>query len=256
LSDVLLARRDVAERLAEELFAVVGVLAAEPSLRRALTDTSRSGSERADLVRALFGSKVQPATLDVLAAVAAARWSTPSDLVTALERLAVYAAAEAADQHGHLDDLEDELFRFGRVLVASPDLRTVLSNPLAPAGLKRELLDRLLGGKVTPAAMTLITEAAVHPRGRSLDASLTEYARLVAEWRRRLVAVVRAATPLDAGQRDRLGAALAAAYGREVHLNVIVDPQLVGGMSIRIGDELIDGSVASRLAALRRQLAA
>jgi len=168
----------------------------------------------------------------------------------------VLSISAAAERGRHLDDLEDQLFRFGRVVAGSPELRTVLSNPDIPADYKRGLLDSLLEGKATPDARRLIAEAAVHSRGRNLDASLTGYARLAAQWRERLIAVVRVAIALSAEQRARLAAALEAAYGHEIHLNVIVDPNLVGGISVRIGDEFIDGSVASRLAELRRRLAA
>ena len=109
---------------------------------------------------------------------------------------------------------------------------------------------------MTDTTLRLVTQAAVHPRGRSLDASLTEYGRLVAEWRQRLIALVRVAVPLSDSERDRLAAALAAAFGHGIHLDVLVDPDVLGGISVRIGDEFIDGSVASRLAALRRKLAA
>ena len=166
------------------------------------------------------------------------------------------AAAAAASEAGQLDDVEDELFRFGQLVAGTPQLRAALSSPVAPAELKRRLLDTLLAGKVTDTSLRLITQAAVHPRGRSLDASLTEYARLAAEWRQRLIAVVRVAVPLSDSERDRLATALAAAFGHGVHLDVLLDPGVLGGISVRIGDELIDGSVASRLAALRRQLAA
>ena len=139
---------------------------------------------------------------------------------------------------------------------AEPDLRVALSNPFAPAERKQELVDALLRGKVTQPTLRLITEAALHPRGRSLDASLEEYARMAAERRERLVAEVHVAIALTAEQRGRLAAALADTYGHDVHLNIVLDPQVIGGMSVRISDELIDGSIASRLAGLRRRLAA
>ncbi len=166
------------------------------------------------------------------------------------------ATAAVAESDGDLDDLEDELFRFTRIVSGNPALRSALSSPVAPAELKRQLLHTLLDGKVTGSALRLITMAAVHPRGRSLDAGLTEYARLAADWRERLIAVVRVAVPLSGSERQRLIAALSTAYGHDIHLDVLIDPGVLGGMSVRIGDELIDGSVASRLAALHRQLAA
>jgi len=185
-----------------------------------------------------------------------ARWSVSANLAEAIEQLAVTAFSAAAERARHLDDLEDQLFRFGRVVVSAPELRTALSNPTVPAQYKQQLLDTLLEGKVTADARRLIGQAAVHPRGRSLDATLDEYARLAAQWRQRLVALARVAIPLTERQRERLIAALADAYGHEVHLDVIVDPRIEGGISVQIGDEFIDGSVASRLAALRRRLAA
>ncbi len=249
-------RRGTAEVLSEELFAFVRLLDAQPSLRRALTDPTRPQAARSGLARGLLEGKVSPATLDLLGRLAGARWSEPGDLGTASEQLAVLAAAAAAGEAGQLDDVEDELFRFGQLVAANPQLRSALSSPVAPADLKRQLLDTLLDGKVTGTSLRLITQASVHPRGRSLDASLTEYARLVAEWRQRLIAVVRVAVPLSDRERDRLAAALAAAFGRGIHLDVLVDPGVLGGISVRIGDEFIDGSVASRLATLRRHLAA
>ena len=245
-----------ARTLGDELFAVVTLLDGEPALRRALTDSSRPAAARTGLVRDLLGGKVGDATLELVATLAAGHWSSPADLSEAAEQLAVLAIVAAAERGRHLDDLEDELFRFGRVVAGAPELRTVLSNPDIPAEYKRALLDSLLEGKATADTRRLISEAATHPRGRNLDASLAEYARLAAQWRERLIAVVRVAVALSADQRERLAAALEAAYGHEIHLNVLVDPHLVGGMSVRIGDEFIDGSVASRLAVLRRRLAA
>jgi F-type H+-transporting ATPase subunit delta len=125
-----------------------------------------------------------------------------------------------------------------------------------PGDRKRELLNALLAGKVTPASLRLITQVTLHPRGRSLEANLAEYARLVAAWRERLIATVRVATALTDSQRERLSAALAAIYGRGIQLNVVLDPQVVGGLSILIGDEFIDGTLSSRLAELRQRLAA
>jgi F-type H+-transporting ATPase subunit delta len=244
-----------APALADELFAVVRLLDGEPALRRALTDPTGHAGAKEGLVRGLLGDRLAPVTLDLLISLVQARWSSPRDLADAAEQLAVLAVAARAEAGGQLDDLEDELFRFGRVVAAEPGLRFALSDPYLPARQKHELLGALLGGRVTPLSFGLITEAAIHPRGHSLDRSLAEYARLVAERRERLVAVVRVATGLTPQQRGRLAAALSAAYGHEVHLNIVLDPAIMGGMSVQIGDELIDASVAGRLAELRRRLA-
>ena len=245
-----------ARTLGDEFFAILVLLDGQPALRRALTDSSRPAQARVRLARGLLGSQVSEATLDLFGSMCAARWSAAGDLADAVEQVAVLAIAAAAERGRHLDDLEDQLFRFGRVVAGAPELRAVLSNPQIPARYKRQLLGTLLEGKVTTDTLRLVDEAAVHSRGRSLDSSLAEYARLVAQWRQRLIAVVRVAKELTERQRERLVSALESAYGHEIHLDVIVDTGVLGGMSVQIGDELIEGSVASRLAALRRRLAA
>jgi len=253
--DAAAAGTGAAATIGDELFAIAGLLDAEHPLRRTLTDPARDPGSKAGLIRSLLTGKVSEPTLDLIASMAAARWSAPRDLGDVAEELGVRALAIAAEEAGQLDDLEDDLFRFGRVVEAQPELYFALSNPYLPADRKRQLLDALLGGKVAPVAERLITEAVIHPRGRSLEGSLDAFAKLAAERRQRLVAEVRVASALSERQQDRLAAALANLYGHQVHLNIVLDPQVTGGMSIQVGEELIDASVASRLADLRRRLA-
>lgn len=242
-------------RLGEELFAAAQVLDREAALRRALGDPTRPAEAKADLVTAIFGGKISDAAVALIADAARLHWSLPGEMTDAIEELAVKAIVTAADQAGRLDDLEDEVFRFSRIVAAQPALRIALSNRfVAPEG-KRELLDSLLAGKVTEETLRLVTQGAMYSRGRSLDASLEEYARIAAEQREQVVAEVHVTIELTREQRSRLDTALAAAYGHRVHINVVLDPEVIGGMSVRVGDELIDGSVASRLAGLRRRLA-
>jgi F-type H+-transporting ATPase subunit delta len=242
--------------LGNELFAVAGVLASQPALRRALGDLSRPADARSALARSVFSGRVSADALGLVEAVATARWSAAGDLTDAVEQLAVQCIVAAAEANHHLDELEDELFRFGRIVANSPELRIALTNPFASAQAKQELLSGLLADRVTPESLRLITEAAISPLGRSLDVSLEEYARLAAQRRERLVAEVHVAVPLTDQQRVRLASALAAEYGHEVHLNVVLDPRVAGGMTVRVGDELIDGSIATRLATARRRLVA
>ena len=245
-----------AASLSGELFELAGLLDHEPGLRRALTDPTSPEGARSGLVRGLFGDRVAPVTLDLLADMVTQRWSASRDLPDALEQLAVLATAAAAEAETQLDDVEDELFRFGRIVAAEPELYAALASPALPPDRKRSLLDALLEGKASAAARRLIAQAVIYSRGRNLEVNLSEYARLTAEWRQRLIALVRVAAELSSAQRERLSAALTAIYGAGVHLNVVIDPEVVGGVSVQIGDEFIDGSVASQLAALRRRLAA
>ncbi|MBC6458057.1 F0F1 ATP synthase subunit delta [Actinomadura sp. HBU206391] len=240
--------------LGEELFGITRLLDREPSLRRALSDPSRDGEEKAQLIRILLEGKISEPALELAADVVRQRWSRPRELADAFERLAVIAEAARAESEGRIDDLEDEIFRFGRVIDREPQLRNALTSPRPPAEQKRELVGALLEGKVTPSTSRLISEVVTDSRGRSLERALEEYGRLVAQRRDRLVALVRTPTDLSEDQRTRLVAALSAAYGHDVYLNIEVDPGVLGGISVQIGDELIDGTVARRLDDVRRRI--
>jgi F-type H+-transporting ATPase subunit delta len=183
-----------------------------------------------------------------------ARWSAPRDLADALELLGVEATVAAAERAGRLDAVEDELFRIGRVVAGSPELRAALADRSAPVDNRAALIEGLLEGRVADETRRLVRQAVVAPRGRSFDRIVEEYGEVAADRRSRLVAVVTATVPLTEEQRERLGAALARMYGHEVHLNVEVDPDIIGGIRVEIGDEVIDGSVVSRLDDARRRL--
>jgi len=252
--DAVAGAAGTAENIGDQLFAVVRLLDAEHGLRRALADSTKPSHEKSDVTRRLLHGKVTRATEDLVADAAAARWATSTDLADALEQLAIEALAVAAQYGGTLDDLEDDLFRFGRVVAGTPGLRAALIGPTGPAA-KASLLENLLSAKVSGPSLRLLTQVLTHPRGRSPQTVLDLAAGIAARRREQLIAVVRVATELSAAQRRRLLAALTATYGQGIHLNVVHDPTVVGGVSIQIGDELIDGTAASRLAVVRRKLA-
>jgi F-type H+-transporting ATPase subunit delta len=241
-------------RLGDDLFGIVSALDGAPQLRRALTDPAAAADQKADVVRQLFGSKIDDRSLEIAVDAVGRRWSEPRDLAAALDRAAVEAHAGQAERRGQLDDVEDELFRFGRLVDASPQLRDALTDRLAPQTAKRDLVRRLLEGKVAEATLHLALQA-VAGRHRSFSAAMAEYGRIAAARRERLIATVRVAQPLDEATRDRLARALGGHYGRDIHLNVIVDPDVLGGVRVDIGDEVIDGTVANRLQDARRRIA-
>jgi F-type H+-transporting ATPase subunit delta len=245
----------VATRLGNELFSVVGLLDTEHPLRRALSDPGKPAAEKAAVASALLHGKVTGRTEALVVAAVESRWATSGDMVDAIEQLAIEALVLTAEAEDGLDDLEDGLFRFGRVVAAQPDLRAALASTSLPAEGKDELLSTLLRGKVTPVTLRLITQMVTHPRGRALPVALDVCAGIAARRREQLIAVVRSVTELTAAQRRRLADTLAAAYGHRVHLNVVIDPTVMGGISVQIGDDLIDGTAARRLAAVRRKLA-
>ncbi|MFB6805700.1 F0F1 ATP synthase subunit delta [Streptomyces sp. NPDC056387] len=244
-----------AAKLAGELAAVTALLDREVSLRRVITDPAQSGEAKAELVGRLLGAQVGGETLDLVSGMARSRWSQSRDLVDSLEELAATADLTAAQQAGALDDVEDELFRFGRIVASNTELRAALTDRAASASAKSTLLRSLLGGKANAVTERLVTRLVTHPRGRSLEAGLESLSKLAAERRDRMVATVTSAVPLSDVQKQRLGAVLAKLYGRQMHLNLDVDPAVLGGISVRVGDEVIDGTIADRLAEASRRMA-
>ncbi|MEV7022264.1 F0F1 ATP synthase subunit delta [Kitasatospora sp. NPDC093558] len=243
-----------AVKLAEELTAVTVLLDREVSLRRVLTDPSRSGQDKAQLVSSLLTGQVSGETVDLVAGLVRSRWSGARDLVDATEQLAAYAEVIAADKAGALDDVEDELFRFGRVVAGSHELRAALTEPKAGTVAKAELIKKLLGGRANAGTVRLVTALVNAPRGRSLEQGLESYSKLAAARRGRVVALVTTAVPLSDAQKERLSGALGRMYGRQVHLNIDVDPEVVGGVRVQIGAEIIEGTVSSRLEGARQSL--
>jgi F-type H+-transporting ATPase subunit delta len=239
--------------VAEELFAVVGLLDGNARLRRMLSDPAVHADRRAQLAAdVLSSSSLSDATKQIVEEIVRASWSRPSDLVDAADELAAQALFAGAEQADALDEVEDELFRFGRILNREPALRSALTDPSLPAERKVELLDALLDDRVQDATSVLVRELALHPRGRTIDRGLEDYARIAAARRERLVARVRTVVPLTDAQLTRLASALAERLGHAVHLNVELDPDLIGGLTVRVGDVLFDGSVSHRLALARQ----
>lgn len=242
-------------KLAGDLAAVTALLDREVSLRRVLTDPALDARAKAGLAARVLSGRVGGETADLLAGLVRARWSRPRHLVDTVEELAATAELIGAQRADRLDDVEDELFRFARIVQSSSELRLTLSDPAATDTAKAGLIRSLLDGKTEPATERLVTRLVSHPRGRNLVPGLESLSKLAAARRGRTVAVVTSAVPLSDPQKARLGAALAELLGRPVHLNLDVDPGVGGGISVRVGDEIIDGSVTSRLDEAARRLA-
>lgn len=241
-------------RIAEDLFAVSQLLVTQPSLRRVLTDLSRPADDKAALARELFEGKVDEASLELIAWAVSRRWAATRDLGDALEHLGVIAVVKAADRSGEADRLEEELFAFSQLVSDNPELRDALSDPARSAEDKRELLRGLLEGKVTDGTMRLAAQSTSGSH-RTVSVALDVYQKVAAKHRNRLVALVVVARPLQDDEAQRLTDALSRQYDRPVHLNTLVEPEVIGGMRVEIGDDVIDGTVSSRLDEARRKLA-
>jgi F-type H+-transporting ATPase subunit delta len=238
--------------LSSELFSVAALLVGELQLRTTLADSGQPSAVREGLVREIFGGRVSDLTVEVLVMVVERRWSTDLDLVLSLELLADQAAFTVAEADGTLDATEEELFRFGRAVDSSPDLQMALTAPSQSAATKAAIVRDLLAGRATSATDQILQYAVGHLHGRRIDAVVDDLCDLAARQRERVVAEVRVAAPLDEDQALRLAHILTRLKGRTVRLNVAVDPSVLGGAHVKIGDEVIDGTIATRLEQARR----
>jgi F-type H+-transporting ATPase subunit delta len=241
--------------LADELFAVARLLDGQLSLRRALSDPAGKPEDRAALARRLFAGKVSDVTLDLVETIASQRWSHPIDLVDAFMTLATEASLDAANVRGELDGVEDELFRFGRIVSGDRELGRLLSDRKASAEGKRALLDRLLSGRVSPVTEQLLRNVLTGPHVGTAENAVERLSDVASRRRGQSVARVTSAVALTADQEQRLSDVLRRIYGRTVGLQITVDPSLLGGLIVQVGDEVIDGSIAHRLEAAERRLA-
>jgi F-type H+-transporting ATPase subunit delta len=155
---------------------------------------------------------------------------------------------------GELDRVEDELFRFGKVLESSHELKQALSDQSMDRAQRAKILDELLGDKVSEHTLGLLTFIVAQGRARQLPQILEELSALAAEARNSVVAEVRSATPLDEKQRTELASALSKATGKQVEVKVLVDPSVIGGIVAKIGDTVIDGTIRRRLEQIREQV--
>ena len=236
------------------LFAASALLAHEPALRRALTDPSAEPEGRSGLAEGVFGKHLSAGATSLVAAAAGLRWASSGDLAAALEQLGVVAIVRAADREGAGDRVEGELFSFGRTVTESPELRSALSDPARSVEDKQALVRSLLSGKAHEGTVLLVEQAASGAH-LTLTNAIDRFVELAARTRGRLVALVRVAQPLGAEEEKRLAEALSAQYDTTVHLNTVVDPSVIGGIHVSVGDEVIDGTVSSRLEEASRRLA-
>jgi F-type H+-transporting ATPase subunit delta len=241
--------------LAAELYSAAELLVSEPRLRRTLGDPSTDASARGELAKSLLRGKLSDEALDLVGTAVAQRWSSPWDLVDALEISADDTLLSAAEQQGKLDDVDDELFRFERILADGGELSAAFDEAGVEPARRIALLNSLLSGKVNPITLELLTHAVSSTRKRSLQLAIDDLIEASAARRARSVARVLTASELTSEQEARLGRALTDIYGRQISVRTAIDPNVKGGLVVRVGDEVIDGSVAARLAAARAALA-
>mgnify|MGYP000570706825 CR=1 FL=1 len=247
------ATAQAASELSSHLFFAAETFAANTSLRRAFTDGSRDASAKKALVSDLFGSKISSSASDLLATIASLRWSVAGDLVTVIEQLAIEAEASAANIDGALDRLEEEFFAVSRVVADNFELRKALVGHGSVAG-KSALISEILSKSASASTVKLAVALVTSLRGRSIEAAFADYLFGLANRRNRLIALVRVALEITDAQKARLAAAIEKQVGQPISINVQIDPSILGGVSIKFADDLVDGSISNRLAGAGRAL--
>lgn len=241
-----------ASQLSVELFFAADVLGSNISVRRALTDTSRDGAAKGALIKDLLASKVGTAAVGLLTELSALRWSGAKDLVQVIEQLAIEAEATAANISGDLDRVENEMFVISNTISNSSELRKAFKSDadVAKAQLAADLLKN-----ASSSTTKLVSQMVNSWRGRSIESAFADYQWALAARRNRVIALVRIAAPISQAQQDRLAAALNKQVGQPVRMNIEIDPAVLGGVSVKFADEMVDGSVSNRLAGAARALA-
>jgi F-type H+-transporting ATPase subunit delta len=193
------------------------------------------------------------AATEIVVKGAQLRWSAARDLVIALDAAGARAAFASAEVGGTLDQVEDELFFFTRTVVSDGRLQLALADLTQPAAFREGIVGDLTASRYSDTTVVLLVQAVRSPRGgESLLDTLESLQQLAAARRGQVLAEITSAIALTEEQTKRLSAAISRIYGRPVRLNVVVDPTVVGGLSVRVGDELIDGTIATKLEQARR----
>lgn len=245
-------RDTVTLALAEELFAAGRVIGSSLQLRTLLSDPAGDIDTKKAALGAVLGSSVSAQALGLLETVVSSRWSSDDDLLAGIEDLGLRAAAASAPP---TTDIEGELFAFGASVTSNHELELAIGSKLGDSASKASLVEALLVGKVSAHTLAIVRHLVQQPRGRRIGDLVSDAASTVADDSNSVIATVSSAAPLSAAQLARLQRGLSSSYGRQVKVNLVIDPELIGGVRVSIGDDVIDGSVATRLSELRLQLA-
>lgn len=239
-----------AAQTGSELFDIVEVLDSDRGLRVAVADTLATAEQRSGLVRSLFAGKVSETTLNLVVDAAAQVWSTPREMREGLVELGRRALLRSAEGQGQLETVESELFQLGHILAEQSQLEQLLADKAATPEAKRGLLASVLYGKVTSVTETLALQAVGRPSKRPAD-DIDSLSRLAAGLRNHVVARVTSATAVSDEQERALADKLGRVYGKAMSIHTVIDKSILGGLVIRVGDEVIDGSLSTNLEKLR-----
>lgn len=235
----------------EQLLAAARAIGSSTQLQAALMDSSAAPEAKKALISTLFADLGATAR-GLLESIATSRWSSKNELLAGIEEIGIRAVAHSATD---ANALVGELFAFGRAAASDAGLELAIGSKRGSAEGKLSLVTALVGGRGSAQAVAILGHLVQQPRGRRIGDLVSSAAAIVADAAGRGVATVTVARPLTEAQASNVQQTLTGRYGREHVLNQVIDPGVVGGVRVQVGDEVIDGSVAARLADLKLRLA-
>ena len=243
-------------KLADDLSSVAKLLSGEMILTRHLADPADDPSPKIGLLEAVLDGKIGDPAMEILKAAVSGRWSADADFVTAVKHVAQLALLVRAEKSNDIDQVEEQLFRFARILDAEPRLATLLSEHTRSVEGRVKLLTDVLetSSGVNPVTAAVLSQTIELLHGERSDEAALELAELAVARRGEVVAHVVAAAELSNAQRRRLTELLSRVYGHPVSVQLQIKPELLGGLNISVGDEVIDATLSSKLAAAEMKL--
>jgi F-type H+-transporting ATPase subunit delta len=226
------------------------IIASSQQLLNVFADPTADAVGKKVIVDRVFASRSET-TRAVLTAVVASRWSSHADLLAGIEDAGIRVVAASAPSDV---SIEAELFLFETAVRSDAELETALGTKLGSPTQKAALVGRLLDGKASEQTIAILSALVQQPRRRRIGELVRDASRIVADQADKLVATVITAVPLTDGQATQVARGIATRYGREITINRVVEPAVLGGVRVQVGGDVIDGTVSSRINELKLQL--
>ena len=247
--------REDAWRIGNELFTITKVLDDSIQLERALTDPSRPVADKVAVLTELLGDNVHPMTMEIMTDLVSRHWSRARDIANAVEDFGVDAMMYYADATGATLQVSVELSELHSALLNLPVVRAKLYDYQATSEARVKLFREVFSGKtLNKVTMRLAEHATCNLRRRRYLETIQWLINKLSRHMGESMVTVTTATPLKPEQIKRLVEVYSAKVGRQVHINSVVDPTVLGGMRIQVGDEVTDNTVVAQLQSLHRKV--
>lgn len=257
LASKLRDTREDAWRIGNELFVITSLLDGNVRIERALTDVSRPLEDKVAVLNTLLGDQVHPMTMEIMTEVVKRRWSRAADIANAVEDFGVDAMMYYADATDSTLQVSIELAELHSALLNTPVVRAKLYDETVPSEARVKFFHELFDGKgLNKVTMRLAEHATENLRRRRYLETIQWLINKLSRHMGESMVIVTTATPLKQEQIDKLIAVYSKKIGRAVHINSVVDPSVLGGMRVQVGDAVTDNTVVAQLENLQRSVKA